>query len=174
MPNKLEKLNEQMAMLWDISHNLENFYIQQKNTTIGFNRQKEQNKRNYKNKPAQSQNDNNSKKSGKKRKREEKEWKDKEVELVRIPTEILEERKKADFCLKCRKNALKWYECGTKTLVTTRVTRSNKKSKDSKSEKTKKEEVKISIVRGLESAEYSEGRIIELADDTEGDYILSE
>jgi len=53
------------------------------------------------------QNDNNSKKGGKQRKREEKEWKDKEVELVGIPTEILEERKKADFCLKCGKNAYK-------------------------------------------------------------------
>jgi len=63
-----------------------------------------------------------------------------------IPTEILKERKKADFYLKCGKNAHKWYECWTKTLVTTRVARSNKKSKDSKSEKSKKEEVKISAV----------------------------
>jgi len=43
-PNKPEKLNEQMAMLRDIGHNLENFQFRQKNTTIGFNRQKDQNK----------------------------------------------------------------------------------------------------------------------------------
>jgi len=72
-PNKPEKLNEQIAMLREIGHNLENFHFWQKDTTIGFNRQKEQNKRNHKNKPAQSQNDNNGKKAGKKRKREEKE-----------------------------------------------------------------------------------------------------
>jgi len=95
-----------------------------------------------------------------------------EVKLVGIPTEILQQSKKADFCLKCEKYAHKWYECWTKTLVTTKVTRSNKKSEDSKSEKTKKEEVKILAVRGLESGEYLKPKIIELADDTERDYIL--
>jgi len=53
IPNKPEKLNEQIAMLRDIGHNLENFYFGQKNTTIGFNHQKDQNKQNHKNKPAQ-------------------------------------------------------------------------------------------------------------------------
>jgi len=92
--------------------------------------------------------------------------------LVGIPTDILEERKKADFCLKCGKNAYKWYEYWTKTLVTTRVTKSNKRNGDSKPEKAKKEEVKISAVRGRELPDYSEGKIIELAKDTEGDYVL--
>jgi len=46
------------------------------------------------------------------------------------------------------------------------------KSKNSKSKKTKKEEVNISAVQGLESTAYLEEKIIELADDMEGDYIL--
>jgi len=43
-PSKPEKLNEQMAMLRDIGHNLKNFHFRQKDPTIGFNRQKKQNK----------------------------------------------------------------------------------------------------------------------------------
>jgi len=172
MPNKPEKLEEQMTMLRDIGHNLESFHFRQKDTPTGFNHQKEQNKRKHKNKLAQSQNDGNGKRTGKKRKREEKDWKDKDIELVGISTDILEERKKADFCLKYGKNTYKWYEYWTKTPVTTRVTKSNKKNGDSKPEKAKKEEVKISVVRGRELPDYFEGKIIKLAEDTEGDYIL--
>jgi len=107
IPNKPEKLEEQMTMLRDIGHNLESFHFWQKDIPTGFSRQKEQNKQNHKNKSPQSQNDGNGKRTGKKRKREEKDWKYKDVELVGIPTDILEERKKADFCLKCGKNAHK-------------------------------------------------------------------
>ena len=151
---------------------MESFYFRQKDIPTGFSCQKEQNKWNHKNKSAQSQNNGNGKRTGKKRKREKKDWKDKDVELVGIPTDILKERKKVDFCLKCGKNAHKWYECWTKTPITTRVTKSNKRNGDSKPEKAKKEEVKISAVRGHKLLDYSEEKIIELAKDTEGDYVL--
>jgi len=73
-PNKPDKLDEQMAMLRDIGHNLESFHFCQKDTPTGFNRQKDHNNQNHKNKSAQSQ---NREKAGKKRKREEnKGWKE--------------------------------------------------------------------------------------------------
>ena len=58
--------------------------------------------------------------------------------------------------------------------MTTRATNgnSNKKSVNPKSDKkVKKEEVKISAIRGLEPADNSEGKIIELVENTEGDYV---
>jgi len=87
-------------MLCDIGHVLESFYFHWKHTPTVFNRQKDQNNQNYKNKLVQSQYYKNTKKTGKKRKRGENiEWKNKDIKLVGIPTDIFEERKKTDFCL---------------------------------------------------------------------------
>ena len=95
-----------MALIRDIGHSLENF--------------KTLNKMNHDHHPKSHKNshDNRQEKSGKKTT----DRKDKGVELKGIPVDILEERKKADMCLKCGKGPHKWYECFSKQPVTTRTT----------------------------------------------------
>ena len=113
-------------------------------------------------------------KSGKKRKRSEMTTyrKDKSVELKGIPADILEERNKAEMCLKCGKGPHKWFECFSKQPVTTKTVPKKKgilqvqdASKDKK--KDDKKDVKISTV-GME-VEYG-GWIIELVTDSDGEY----
>jgi len=111
--------------------------------------------------------------TGKKRTRElASEWKDKDSELAGIPAEILEEWKKADVCLKCGKGTHKWYEYWSKSPVTTKVVATKRQqSGKKKDEKKDKKEVKISAVRASEPNEHG-GRIIELMEDSDGDYGL--
>jgi len=111
--------------------------------------------------------------TAKKRTREQaSEWKDKDSELAGIPAEILEERKKADVCLKCGKGTHKWYECWSKSPVTTKVVAMKRQqSGKKKDEKKDKKEVKISAVRTSEPDEHG-GRIMELIEDSDGDYGL--
>ena len=98
--------------------------------------------------------------------------KDKSVELKGIPADILEERNKAEMCLKCGKGPHKWFECFSKQPVTTKTVPKKKgipqvqdASKDKK--KDDKKDVKISTV-GME-VEYG-GWIIELVTDSDGEY----
>ena len=98
--------------------------------------------------------------------------KDKSVELKGIPSDILEERKKAEITLKCGKGPHKWFECFSKQPITTKIVPKKKgipyvqdTSKDKK--KDDKKDVKISAV-GMED-EYG-GRIIELVTDSDGEY----
>ena len=98
--------------------------------------------------------------------------KDKSVELKGIPSDILEERKKAEMCLKCGKGPHKWFECFSKQPVTTKTVPKKKgipQVQDTRKEKKKddKKDVEISAV-GMED-EHG-GRIIELVTDSEGEY----
>ena len=151
-----------MALIRDIGHSLGNF--------------KTLNKMNIDHHPKSHKNNHDSRqdKSGKKRKRSEMttDRKDKSVELKRIPSDILEERKKAELCLKCCKCPHKWFECFSKQPVTTKTVPKKKgiqqvqdTSKDKK--KHDKKDVKISAV-GIED-EYR-GRIIELVTDSDREY----
>ena len=154
---KPRSLHEQMALIRDIGHSLENF--------------KTLNKMNNDHHPKSHNNSHDSwqDKWGKKRKRSEMTTnrKDKSMELKGIPSDILEERKKAEICLKCGKGPHKWFECFSKQPVTTRTVPKKKgipqvqdTSKDMK--KDDKQDVKIFAV-GVED-EYG-GRIIELVTD---------
>ena len=98
--------------------------------------------------------------------------KDKSAELKGIPADILEERQKADMCLKRGKGPHKWYKCFFKQPVTTKTVPKRKgipqvqdNSKDKK--KDDKNDMKISGI-GMED-EYG-GRIIELVTDSDGEY----
>ena len=161
-PQKPRSLHEQMALIRDIGHSLENF--------------KTLNKMNHDHHPKSHKNSHDSRQgnAGKKRKRSEMttDRKDQSVELKGIPAHILEERKNAEMCLKCGKGPHKWYECFSKQPVTTKTVPKEKgipqvqdTSKDKK--KDEKKDVKISAV-GMED-EYS-GRIIELVTDSDGEY----
>ena len=151
-----------MALVRDIGHSLENF--------------KTLNKMNNDHHPKSNKNSHDSRqdKSGKKRKRSEMttDRKDKSAELKGIPADILEERKKADMCLKCGKGPHKWYECFSKQPVTTKTVPKKKgipQVQDTSKDKRKddKKDVNISAV-GMED-EYG-GRIIELVTDSDGEY----
>ena len=161
-PQKPRSLHEQMALIRDIGHSLENF--------------KTLNKMNQDHHPKSNKNSHDSRQdqSGKERNRSEMttDRKDKSVELKGIPADILEERKKAEMCLKCGKGPHKWFECFSKQPVMTKTVPKKKgipqvqdTSKDKK--KDDKKEVKISAV-GMED-EYG-GRIIELVTDSDGEY----
>ena len=86
----------------------------------------------------------------------------------------MEEHKKADVCLKCGKGTHKWHDCWSKNLVTTKVvtTKYQQAGKGIKKEdKKEKKEVKILAVKAVKSDEHR-GRIIELVEDSNGDYGL--
>ena len=102
-PNKPRTLYEQMAMLRDIGHNLENFHhLQGENKHTGEKQEKKTKKHMRGGKEPQGTG------TGKKRAREQaSEWKDKDSELAGISTELLEERKKSDMCLKYGKRTYK-------------------------------------------------------------------
>ena len=151
-----------MALIRDIGHSLENF--------------KTLNKMNHDHHSKSNKNSHDSRqdKSGKKRKRSEMttDQKDKSIELKGIPSDILEERKKAEMCLKCGKGPHKLFKCFSKQPVTTKTVPKNKgipqvqdTSKDKKKVDTK--DVKISAV-GIED-EYG-GRIMELVTDSDGEF----
>ena len=80
-----------------------------------------------------------------------------------------------NVCLKCGKENHKWYECWTKNPVRTivKVDGGRPKAKRAKKGNSKKEdkekEIKISaMTEGMSS----EGRIIELPDDSDEEYAL--
>ena len=99
--HKPHALHEQMALIRDIGHSLENL--------------KTLNKMNNNYHPKSLKNGHHSRqdKLGKKRKRTgmTTNRKDQSVELKEISSDMLEERKKAVMCLKCVKGPQKWFEC---------------------------------------------------------------
>ena len=166
-PQKPKSLHEQMALLRDIGHNLENFKILNKS----HQDPKPQNKNGYQNKG--NNNSNTGGQRGKKRGRTEisTDRKERSVELKGIPDDIIAERKKAEMCLKCGKGPHRWFECFAKNPITTRTV-PKKGGIPQVRDTTKKEDkkdVKISAV-GKED-EYG-GRIIELVTDSDGNYQL--
>ena len=166
-PQKPRSLHEQMALLRDIGHRLENFRILNKQT----NDPKPKNQNGYQNKG----NNNNTgggqrgKKRGQRQMRTDR--KDHAVELKGIPEDIIAERKKADMSLKCGKGPHKWFKCYAKNPIVSRTVpkKGGVPQVRDTSKKQKTEDIKISAV-GMED-EYG-GRIIELVTDSEGDYEL--
>ena len=166
-PQKPRSLHEQMALLRDIRHALENFRV--------LNKQTHDPKPKHQNGYHNMGNNNNigGDQRGKQRGQGQisTDRKDRTVELKGILEHIIAERKKADMYLKCGKGPYKWFEYYAKNPIATRTV--PKKGgvpqvwDTSKKQKTK--EVKISTV-GMED-EYG-GRIIELVTDSEGDYEL--
>ena len=112
---KPKSLHEQIALLRDIGHNLENFKILNKL----HQDPKPQNKNGYQNKG--NNNTNTGGQRGKKRGRTEisTDRKERSVELKGIPDNIIAEKKKAEMCLKCGKGPNRWFECFTKNPITT-------------------------------------------------------
>ena len=86
-------------------------------------------------------------------------WKERNVELKRIPKDILKERREAGDCQICGKTGHKWFECWTKEPVI-RKTSSGKASQS-------KKDVKI-VALGEEST--TSERIMEI--DSESDHEL--
>ena len=87
-----------------------------------------------------------------------------------IPDDIIEERRKAELCLKCGKGPHRWFECYAKSPITNRTVPKSGNKKQKKDDKKKDDkDVKISAVGMVD--EYG-GRIIELVTDSDGDYDL--
>ena len=149
-----------MALIRDIRHNLENSKVLNKNSqTNNRNQTKEADK-----------NDNES--GNKKRAHSEitTDRKEKTVELKGISKEILDERKKANMCLKCGKGSHKWYECFAKEPITTKTVPKVKGVLQVKD--TRKEEKKDVMISGVGMEDERGGRIIELVTDSDGEYDL--
>lgn len=154
--NKPTGLGQQMALLRDMGHSMEQYKY------ISSEKGEDQRRPQIRGGEASH---------NKKRSREKisKERKDQAVELKGIPADIIEERKAAKTCLKCGKGTHKWYDCWAHTPATKRVAATKRgipQVKDTSKEK-RKEEVKISAAGPAE-----EGRIIELVTDEEGDFCL--
>jgi hypothetical protein len=161
IPQKPRSLHEQMALLRDIGHNLENFKLFNK---IQHNHPQKEN--------TNKKGNGNGNGNGKKRGRTEisTDRKERSVELKGISKEILDERQKAKMCLKCGKGPHKWFECFAKEPITTRTVPKVKgvpQVKDTRKED--KKDVKISAVGMVDE---HGGRIIELVTDSEGEYKL--
>jgi len=155
-------------MLRDIGHNLENFHhLQGENKHTGEKQEKKTKKHMRGGEAPQG--------TGTEKKRTQKqasEWRNKDSELAGISAELLEERKKADVCLKYGKGMHKWYEYWSKSPVTTKVMATKRQQGGKKKDKKKeKKDVKILAVRANEPDEHG-GRIIELMEDSDGDYGL--
>ena len=96
--------------------------------------------------------------------------KDKSVELKGIGDNIIEERHKAELCLKCGKEPYRCFEYDVKSLITNRTVSKTRKKKQKKDDNKKDHKhVKISAVRMVD--EYG-GRIIELFTDSDRNYDL--
>jgi len=162
---KPKSLHEQMSLLRDIGHSLENFRAL--NKTQQSHPQKEN--KGFQNNGNRNGNKNENGKRG--RGEISTDWKEKSVELKGIPADIIAERKKANMYLKCGKGPHKWFECFAKEPITTKTIPKKKgipQVQDTSKPNTNKD-VKISAV-GLED-EHG-GRIIELVTDSEGEYEL--
>ena len=149
-----------MALIRDIGHNLENFKVLNKNPqTNNTNQTKGSGKK-----------DNES--GNKKRGRSEIsiDRKEKSVELKAISKEILDERKKANMCLKCGKGPHKWQKCFAKEPITTKTVPKIKGVPQVKD--TRKEEKKDVKISGVGMEDEHGGRIIELVTDSDGEYDL--
>ena len=114
---KLRSLYEQMALLMDIGHSLENFQVLNKR----INDLKTKNQKGY-----QYKGDNNNTSGGPRGKKRGQgqistDRKDRAVKLKGILDDIIAERNKADICLKCGKGPHKWFECYAKNPITTRT-----------------------------------------------------
>ena len=98
-PQKPRSLHEQMGLLRDIGHSLENFRVLNKRT----NDPKPKNQNGYHKKG--NNNHTGGGPRGKKRGQGQisTDRKDRAVELKGIPEDIIAERKKAEMCLKCGK-----------------------------------------------------------------------
>ena len=141
-PQKRRSLHEQMALLRDIGHRLQNFRVLNKQT----NDPKPKTQNGYQNKG----NNNNTQVSprGKTHGKGQisTDRKDHSVELKAIPEDIIAERKKSDMCLKCGKGPHKWFEYYAKNPITTRTVpqKGRLPQVQDTSKKQKTEEVKIS------------------------------
>ena len=102
-----------MALLRDIGHGLENFRILNKTNSDTKLKQQGgfQNKGNN-----NTQGGTNNRKRG--RSEISTDRKDKSIELKGIPDDIIEERRKAELCLKCGKGPHRWFECYAKSPIT--------------------------------------------------------
>lgn len=169
---KPHSLHEQMAALRDLGHQIEEYKFRTKKSSGADHHSSQSNHPASQKRKREGGNlrGGEAPQGGNKKPRsggKPKEWKDREAELKGIPRDILDERASAENCLKCGKANHKWFECYTKEPVTKRVT-AFKKSGIPKVQATKGD-VKISAVK---SAEESEGRIVELVEDSDGDYVL--
>ena len=116
-PQKPWSLHEQMSLLRDIGHNLENLKVL--------------NKTNHDPKPKTQngyQNNSNHNNTGAGHRGKmcgqgqiSKDRKDRAVELKRIPEVIIGKRRKANMCLKCGKGPHKWFDCYAKNPIRTRT-----------------------------------------------------
>ena len=108
IPQKPHSLHEQMALIRDIGHNLENYKV------LNKTQQAQPQKDNKGNKNTGNQNSWKNENGKRGQSEISTDSKDKSVELKGISKEILDERKKANMCLKCGKGPHKWFECFAK------------------------------------------------------------
>ena len=91
-----------------------------------------------------------------------KEWKERDEHLKGISKEILEKRKQAKVCQKCGKGTHKWFECYTKTPVTSRVVAGTKRGRDEDGPKSRAKKAKTAAVKNEEKpAVVAGGQILE-------------
>ena len=87
-----------------------------------------------------------------------------------IPDNIIEERRKAELCLKCGKRPHRWFECYAKSPITNRtIPKSGNKKRKKDDKKKDDKDVKISTIGMVD--EHGR-RIMKLVTDSEGDYNL--
>ena len=162
LPNKPYGIAEQLALLRDIGHSIEDAM---RSDTKRYKMMGGQNQKTKK-EEGQSQNQGQPKGAGPKGKGKgkgkgpqektsgklltSKEWKERDEHLKGISKEILEERKQAKVCQKCGKGTHKWFECCTKTPVTSKVVACTKRGRDDDGPKTGAKKAKTAVVKNEE------------------------
>jgi hypothetical protein len=171
---KPDGINDQIAMLREIGHRLEDWYR--------IRGKKPQDEKKQKSGGEQKQPDQKTSGTGKskqakkaeKKKKPEVEWKDKKVELKGIPQNLLDERRDSKVCLKCGKGPHAWFECRHDKPVTVKVAsaKATKKRKSDSEDTGVTKKAKVASTAKENSAEVASGRIIELPDDVASDFEL--
>lgn len=163
---KPRELSDQLAMLRDMGHQMEDHYRTRRSKGSGekpskTHEKKTEHKRQSTSGPSKPREKGKSSGSG--------ERKNKDVELKGIPQSLLDERKKDGNCLKCGKGRHMWYDCYTADPVTHKVAAGSKRKGGPLADRISYP--KRARVAGVKEAEAAPtpGRILQVATEEDSD-----
>lgn len=167
-------VREQMALLRDMGHRLEDYYRSRK--VEGSSSKPEGQSSSSGKKPSKKGKERSQKPPGKDKGKGKatSEWKDAKEYLKGIPKDILDQRKKDEKCLRCGKGAHMWYDCHSKTPITSKVAGTKRKREDDsgKVEPEKKAKTAGTALEVRSSApEASSGAVLTELPDSDDDQV---
>ena len=172
---KPKTIGEQIALLRDMGHRLEDFNRTRKGENVAAKPEGQGSSSHKKNsKKGKDRSQNASTKEKEKGKGKASEWKDAKEYLKGIPKDVLDQRKKDEKCLRCGKGAHTWYECYSKAPVTSKVagTKRKRAEKSGSGESEKRAKTAGTALEVRSSApEISSGAVIKELPDSDEDQV---